>query len=70
MHRKNFSDVKLDTEKVVADEVKENANTVDFEESDIIDTTATEVTEEQAEDSTLPPFMQEQECNYGRQTFI
>lgn len=55
----NISDVKLDTEKVVADEVKENANTVDFEESDIIDTTATEVTEEQAEDSTLPPFMQE-----------
>lgn len=54
----NISDVKLDTEKVVADEIKENANSVDFDESDIIDTTATEVTEEQTEDSTLPPFMQ------------
>ena len=49
---------KLDTEEVVADEIKENANSIDFEESDIIDSTATEVTEEQAEDSTLPPFMQ------------
>lgn len=49
----NISDVKLDTEKVVADEIKENANSVDFEESDIIEGTATEVTEEQAEDSTL-----------------
>lgn len=54
----NISDVKLDTEKVVADEIKENANSVDFEESDIIEGTATEVTEEQAEDNTLPPFMQ------------
>lgn len=54
----NISDVKLDTEKVVADEIKENANSVDFDETDIIEGTATEVTEEQAEDSTLPPFMQ------------
>ena len=57
----NISDVKLDTEKVVADEIKENANSVVFDESDIIDSTATEVTEEQAEDSTLPPFMQNEE---------
>lgn len=54
----NISDVKLDTEKVVADEIKENANSVDFDETDIIEGTATEATEEQAEDSTLPPFMQ------------
>ncbi len=54
----NISDVKLDTEKVAADEIKENANSVDFDESDIIEGTATEVVEEQAEDSTLPPFMQ------------
>ena len=40
-------------------EIAENANSIDFKESDIIDTTATEVTEEQEEDSTLPPFMQE-----------
>lgn len=40
-------------------EISENANSIDFDESDIVDTTATEVTEEQAEDSTLPPFMQE-----------
>ena len=53
-----ISDVKLDTEKVVADEIQENANSVVFDESDIIEGTATEVTEEQAEDSTLPPFMQ------------
>lgn len=53
--------LELDTEKVVADEIKENANSVVFDESDIIDSTATEVTEEQAEDSTLPPFMQNEE---------
>lgn len=48
-------------EQDVAYDIEQNANTVDFEESDIIDTTATEVTEEQAEDSTLPPFMQSEE---------
>lgn len=40
-------------------EIAENANRIAFEEPDIVDSTATEVTEEQAEDSTLPPFMQE-----------
>lgn len=50
------NDVKQDIEKYVKEEIKENANSVDFEE-DFIDATATEVTEEQA-DSTLPPFMQ------------
>lgn len=46
-------------EQDVAYDIEQNANSVDFEESDIIEGTATEVTEEQAEDSTLPPFMQE-----------
>ena len=46
-------------EQDVAYGIEQNANTVDFDESDIIDSTATEATEEQAEDSTLPPFMQE-----------
>lgn len=45
-------------EQDVAYDIEQNANSVDFEESDIIEGTATEVTEEQAEDSTLPPFMQ------------
>ena len=48
-------------EQDVAYDIEQNANTVDFDESDIIDSTATEVTEEQAEDSTLPPFMQNEE---------
>lgn len=40
----------------VAEEITNNANSVEFvEDSD------TEVTEEQAEDSTLPPFMQSEE---------
>lgn len=37
-------------------EISDNANSVEFKED--VDTTATEVTEEQTEDSTLPPFMQ------------
>lgn len=39
-------------------EIAENANTVEFieDKADVVDTT--EATEEQAEDSTLPPFMQ------------
>jgi hypothetical protein len=41
-------------------EITENANTVEFieDKADVVDSTATEATEEQAEDSTLPPFMQ------------
>ena len=43
-------------------DIEQNANSVDFVEGDIVDDvvedTAAEVTEEQAEDSTLPPFMQ------------
>lgn len=46
-------------EQDVAYDIEQNANSVDFEESDIIEGTATEVTEEQTEDSILPPFMQE-----------
>ena len=43
--------------------IEQNANSVDFVESDVVgdvvvEDTAAEVTEEQAEDSTLPPFMQ------------
>lgn len=39
-------------------EIAENANTVEFiENTEDVDTTAAEATEEQA-DSTLPPFMQ------------
>jgi recombination protein RecT len=45
-------------EQDVAYDIEQNANSVDFEESDIIECTATEATEKQAEDSTLPPFMQ------------
>ena len=44
-------------------DIEQNANSVDFVEGDIVDDvvedTAAEVTEEQAEDSTLPPFMQD-----------
>lgn len=44
-------------------DIGQNANSVDFVDGDVIDDvvedTATEVTEEQAEDNTLPPFMQE-----------
>lgn len=45
------------------EEIAENANTVEFieDKADVVDTMATEVTEEQAEDSTLPPFMQSEE---------
>lgn len=41
-------------------EIAENANTVEFieDKADVVDDTAAEATEEQAEDSTLPPFMQ------------
>lgn len=42
-------------------EISENANAVEFieDKADVVDTTVAEATEEQAEDSTLPPFMQE-----------
>lgn len=48
---------------VAQDEIAENANTVEFIEgkADVVDSTAAEVTEEQSEDSTLPPFMQSEE---------
>lgn len=56
-------------ERIQADvdyDIEQNANSVEFEESnvvdsvgEVVDTTAAEVTEEQAEDNTLPPFMQE-----------
>ena len=43
-------------------DIEQNANSVDFVEGDIVDdvveNTAAEAAEEQAEDSTLPPFMQ------------
>ena len=55
----NVSDVKLDTEKVVADEIKENANTVDFDEDNIIDVEPTDTADKQSEE--LPPFMQSEE---------
>ena len=44
-------------------DIEQNANSVDFEDADIVENVevvdAAEVVEEQAEDSTLPPFMQE-----------
>lgn len=52
----NVSDVKLDTEKVVADEIRENANSVDFDEDDIIDVEPTDTADKGSEE--LPPFMQ------------
>jgi phage recombination protein Bet len=55
----NVSDVKLDTEKVVADEIKENANSVDFDEDNIIDVEPTGTADKQSEE--LPPFMQSEE---------
>lgn len=55
----NVSDVKLDTEKVVADEIKENANSVDFDEDSIIDVEPTDTGDKQSEE--LPPFMQSEE---------
>ena len=51
-------EIETDPQKLAENDIEQNANSVDFEESDIIEGTATEVTEEQAEDSTLPPFMQ------------
>ena len=43
-------------------DIEQNANSVDFEDADIVENVevvdAAEVVEEQAEDSTLPPFMQ------------
>ena len=44
-------------------EIAENANSVEFieDKADVVDSAATEVTEEQTEDSTLPPFMQSEE---------
>lgn len=49
-------EIETEPQKLAENEIEENANSVDFEE-DVIDPTDTEVTEEQAEDSTLPPFM-------------
>lgn len=46
-------------EQDVAYDIEQNANSVDFDEDNIIDGTVTEITEEQTEDSTVPPFMQE-----------
>ena len=45
---------------VAQDEIAENANAVEFieDKADVVDSTAADVTEEQTEDSTLPPFMQ------------
>ena len=51
-------EIETDPQKLAENDIEQNANSVDFEESDIIEGTATEVTEEQVEDSTLPPFMQ------------
>ena len=45
-------------EQDVAYDIEQNTNSIDFDESDVIDSTAAEVTEEQAEEN-LPPFMQE-----------
>ena len=44
----------------VQNDISENANSVEFvgDKEDVVNATAAEVTEEQAEDSTLPPFMQ------------
>ena len=52
-------EIETDPQKIAESEIEANANSVDFDEADIIDTTATEVTEEQVKDSALPPFMQE-----------
>ncbi len=46
----NVSDVKLDTERIVAEEIEANANTVEFVDADV------EIVEEQKE-SKLPDFM-------------
>ena len=44
-------------------EIEQNANSVDFDDADIVENVevvdAAEVVDEQTEDSTLPPFMQE-----------
>lgn len=47
----------------VQNDISENANSVEFvgDKEDVVYATATEATEEQAEDSTLPPFMQSEE---------
>ncbi len=54
----NVSDVKLDTEKVVADEMKK-LKSVDFDEDSIIDVEPTDTADKQSEE--LPPFMQSEE---------
>ena len=54
-------EIETDPQRLAENDIEQNANSVDFEESNIIEGTATEVTEEQVEDSTLPPFMQSEE---------
>ncbi len=52
-------EIETDLQKLAENDIEQNANSVDFDENDIIEGTATEVTKEQAEDNTLPPFMEE-----------
>lgn len=51
-------EIETDQQKLAENEIQENANSVDFEESDVIDGRAAEVTNEQEEYDTVPPFMQ------------
>lgn len=50
----NFNEYPMDIEAQVHNDIESNANSVDFEESEVKNT----ATSKQAEDSTLPPFMQ------------
>lgn len=52
-------DIKQDIEQHVETEVRENANTVDFDEDNIIDVEPTDTADKQSEE--LPPFMQSEE---------
>lgn len=59
----NISNVKLDDEKIVMDDIEQNANSVDFDESDVIDSVATDVDDAEAEENDdLPEFMKVEEA--------
>ena len=56
----NISDVKLDTEKIVVEDIEQNANTVDFDEDvEVVDGVASEVETETSDlpDEDIPEFL-------------
>lgn len=59
----NISNVRLDDEKIVMDDIEQNANSVDFDDSDVIDSVATDVDDAATEENDdLPEFMKVEEA--------